>query len=505
MAAEQSPKPEVAANASSLALSPSVRQRLQQLFEHATRCADKKDFDYANDLFTQCVIGDPANLIYLQSYLANLQNKYKNNKKGSKLGALKSTAAKKSVKAALAKEDWRGAIRAGCDVLKLLPWDSTTLIAMSHAAREMAIDECQLYYLRWALNAHPKDPEVNKQAGLALAKMGQFDQAIVCWHRVEEARPGNEEAAKAIAHLTVEKTIHQGGYNREDLGQYGETGDSPSSISKRSAASPKAATSGGSGQTGPAAQPHAESEPEPEPLPIDERLKEAIRSEPAEISNYLELADHYSRHQDYDRAEAVLSEANAASGGGQLGIRERMEDLQLARIRRQLKIAQQRAAQDEDAEDAHQLVHRFKAELAQQELEVYAARSGRNPQSTSLKYELGLRLKKVGKYEQAIQTLQAARDDVRRKAQVFLELGECFQKIEQYKLSMTNYEQAIAAGSDEQDEVRKLALYRAGVLATGLRDLEKAEKHLTELAGIDFGYRDVASRLDKVNRLRNNG
>jgi hypothetical protein len=40
-------------------------------------------------------------------------------------------------------------------------------------------------------------------------------------------------------------------------------------------------------------------------------------------------------------------------------------------------------------------------------------------------------------------------------------------------------------------------------LATGLRELDRAERHLSELAGLDFGYRDVADRLDKIAQLRN--
>jgi hypothetical protein len=53
-----------------------------------------------------------------------------------------------------------------------------------------------------------------------------------------------------------------------------------------------------------------------------------------------------------------------------------------------------------------------------------------------------------------------------------------------------------------QLDTRKLAFYRAGVLAAELGDRDKAEKYLTQLAGIDFGYRDVADRLDKLAALR---
>jgi hypothetical protein len=71
---------------------------------------------------------------------------------------------------------------------------------------------------------------------------------------------------------------------------------------------------------------------------------------------------------------------------------------------------------------------------------------------------------------------------------------------------MSNYESAIEALADRgEPELRKKALYRAGVLAMGLEDLNLAEKHLTELAGLEYGYRDVAERLDRIAELRHKG
>ena len=61
------------------------------------------------------------------------------------------------------------------------------------------------------------------------------------------------------------------------------------------------------------------------------------------------------------------------------------------------------------------------------------------------------------------------------------------------------------SGAASDEEVRKLGLYRAGVLATGLRELDRAERHLAELAGMDYGYRDVSDRLDKIASLRDSG
>ena len=47
--------------------------------------------------------------------------------------------------------------------------------------------------------------------------MGQFDNAIGCWRRVQAAKPLDEEASKAISQLSVEQTVPKGGYREEML------------------------------------------------------------------------------------------------------------------------------------------------------------------------------------------------------------------------------------------------------------------------------------------------
>ena len=49
---------------------------------------------------------------------------------------------------------------------------------------------------------------------------------------------------------------------------------------------------------------------------------------------------------------------------------------------------------------------------------------------------------------------------------------------------------------------RRTASCRIRFLALELNDRERAEKYLTQLAAIDFGYRDVSDRLDKLAALR---
>ncbi len=177
----------------------------------------------------------------------------------------------------------------------------------------------------------------------------------------------------------------------------------------------------------------------------------------------------------------------------------------------QLQLAERRN-ESEKTPEAAELLKKMKGELNRVELEIYRRRSDMNPTNMALKFELGLRLKRVGKYQEAIQLLQQARADGKRKAQVHLELGECFQALKQYPLAMSNFEAAIEAFADRDLDQKKLALYRAGKLALFLAmsdaakySLDPAEKHLTDLASLEFGYKDVPALLDKIAKMRNKG
>ncbi len=450
-------------------LSPAKRKRLQQCFEHASKQMAQESYDYATELFTQCVIGDPANLIYLQSFLGNLQKKYNNNKKGSKLARLRGAAAKASLKKCSMQKDWEGVINHGLDVLKLNPWDVSALMAMATATEELFCDECQLCYLKSALNTNSKDHDVNRACAIALRERKLFDQAIACWHRIEQVRPGDEEAAKAIADLAVEKTIVQGGY---------EDAESSTDV---------AADKQG--------QEYVRREITPE-----EELEQEIAKNPEELNNYIELAQVHIRNEDYAKAEEVFGRALEVSDGNP-DIRERWEDVQLRNLRQELSLAK-RKVEEGGSEDDKQKHEQLKKEFSYKELEVYKHRSERYPKNLAFKFDLGIRYQVVGKYNEAIKEFQLAKNDPRRKGVCMLRLGQCFQQIKQYRLAISHYDAAITEIPDRDAENKKTALYLAGKMSMAMKDLDSSEKHLTTLAGLDFAYQDVSALLDKIAKLR---
>jgi tetratricopeptide (TPR) repeat protein len=460
-------------------VSPALRKKLQQCYDHGTKLMqqEKYDFDYAHSILVECVVNDPGNITYVEAFLQNLQRKYNNNKRGSFLAF----GGKGGFKKALAKKAWSEVLKLGPDVLKSNPWDVPTLRGMAEACAAGGHSEVELRYLKNALDANPKDPEVNKHCAQSLARIGQFDQAIACWNRVDEARRGDTEAQRMISDLQITKTQFR---------QAGGKGGMPVRSARSSA--------GASAE---------ESEPRPD-TPLRDKIKltprqqleQSIANNPADVDAYLELA---KLHVDEDRlgeAAHVLNKALAASGN-QIRVQERAEDVEILRKRQQLSIAEKRAESD-PGESSQELAQRLRDDLNRLELEIFDRRAQRYPNSLEMKFQLGLRLKRAGKTRDAIACFELSQKLAERRAGSALEIGECLQRQKMYEKALRYYALAAEEKADERVELRKLALYRIGVLSEGLGNIDDAHRSLDELVRLDGNYRDATSRLDKINVIR---
>ena len=464
-----------AASPSSALLSPAERSRLAQTFQAGTKNLTA-NADYAIEMYTACVVGDPGNAVYLQAFLGILRKKHPPKKSGglaSLFGGSKGGGLWKKVNAGQS----RDVFKQGVDILKASPYDSGALLAMAEACAQLSYSATRQVYLKSALDAAPADPEVNRHCAKFAAEIGEYDQAIACWVRIGNVKSLAEEAEKEIARLQVEKTIAAG---------QGMSGRPAPSGAAKAGGVKAAAPAAAGGEKGRVAE-----------------LKAAIRDNPAGIESYLELADLLEKEATVEEAHAVLKTALSASGGD-LKIREHIEDRQL-RWGKQKVLAAERRLETDDTPEQRAAVEQLRAALLKQEVEIYAARAARYPENPTWKYELAMRLKLAGSFTEAIKQFQEVLGDSRRKGVVALELGECFQKIKQYQLAMQNYVTAVESLTDREIDLRKRALYRAGVLASGLEDLDGAKKYLSMLAGLDFGYRDVAQRLDKLGSVKDKG
>jgi hypothetical protein len=159
---------------------------------------------------------------------------------------------------------------------------------MARACAALHYNEAELLYLKQALDAEPKDLDVNRHCALSLGRLGQYDQAIACWHRVEKLRGFDEEAARNISRLSDEKMC------------------SSQARTHKTAAKPVAPA--------PAVETVKDELPPLPELSAQERLEHAIDLEPANPTNYLRLVNLLVDNEDWSAAENLLAEAIAKCG-----------------------------------------------------------------------------------------------------------------------------------------------------------------------------------------------
>jgi len=472
-------------------MSPGKRKKLQQCFERANELAhkDKPDFDYAHDLYSQAVLNDPGNLVYVEAMLDNLQRKYKNNKKGGRFNF----GGRKAFKAAVADEDWDEIFSEGIEILQTNPWDTQALREMARACAFNRYNEVELRYLKNALDGKPKDVEVNRHCAQSLARMGQFDMAISCWNRVDE-KTKSDEAERMMSELTVAKTMAQ----PVSLEAIGALGDRPMAPKPTAAPAEGEAAPESEEATEEQAAEETPAEEEKTKIALNERqqLERAIEAKPTDIENYFKLAELHTNERRYKDAEKVFAKAMTAVGPT-LKLETAYEDSQILHSRARVAIAEQRDASTK-TEESKDLVQKMRSDLNRLELDIFDKRARRYPDQLRMKFELGLRLRRAGNHLEATKAFDEARKDPNCLVAATLEMGECWQQLKQYAKALKCYQIAIQESSEVDGERQKRALYRGAILAGATKQVDQAKLWFEELLKIDSGYKDAAARLDKL-------
>src|SRR5262245_24275488 len=210
---------------------------------------------------------------------------------------------------------------------------------------------------------------------------------------------------------------------------------------------------------------------------------------------YLELANHYRRAGHPDAARTVLQEGLGPTGQHYL-LTIAILEADLEPFRRNLELTEERL-EEESTHDLRKIRARLLKEINARELELYRLKAEYNPNDLTHRVELGLRLLRGGKTDEAIPELQAARKDARTQWRALMYLGHCFKQKQHWKLAQRNFEEALPLVPPAEEDYRKEILYQIAVGCAEAGDLATAIEQGMELANLDYGYRDIGKLLDE--------
>jgi tetratricopeptide (TPR) repeat protein len=493
-------------------------------FERANQVVATGNFDYGIHLLLDCCKIDPANLGYRQALRRTEKAKYRNNLRGSLFARLTSWPIRARMKAALRSRDFLKVLECGERILMRNPWDVGAQMDMAEAADTLGLLDLAIWNLEQARQKQAFDPHLNRALAHLYEKRGNFTQAIALWELIRKVKPGDVEAQHKIKDLAADDTIKRGQYHAAiqsgegagetpDTPTTGETGEAPPRAKRpkkdstdeapaawwlRDDVTPPPPTK--EAPTAPANAAPRETHSPQGPQGRLEReaatIRARLKDDPTSPYLYLQLAAVYRRGDDFDKARAALQEGLGATGNA-FELIVQLADLDIEPFRRNLVITEEKYKADPENADMRRLRSRLRKEINTRELDLYRQKADRYPTEMSHRYEVGVRLLRVGQIDEAIHELQCSRADPRYRWQSLLALGHCFKARNNWRLAERNFEEALKNLPIGETTHRKEILYELAIGCAESNDLNKAIDMAHELANLDFSYRDIGRRLDE--------
>lgn len=129
------------------------------------------------------------------------------------------------------------------------------------------------------------------------------------------------------------------------------------------------------------------------------------------------------------------------------------------------------------------------------ELQEARTRVERNPTDLMFRFELGEILVRLAEYKDAIPELQKARQNPNVRLRAMNLLGKCFVERNMLDLAAKTLEDA-ASELLAMDNVKKDIVYNLGTLYDKMGDKEKSINAMKQIYEVDYGYKDVAERVE---------
>lgn len=143
-----------------------------------------------------------------------------------------------------------------------------------------------------------------------------------------------------------------------------------------------------------------------------------------------------------------------------------------------------------------------KKEKRRFEIDEYSRRADAHPTEPGLRLPLGKALYDEGRIDEAIEALQKAKLDARKKSEAAHYLGQCYIKKKIYKLALKELDGA-RAEMFEMDALKKEITYLIGRIYenAGPGHKDKALAEYEKIAEVDFNFKDVTKRIESLSTI----
>ena len=446
----------------------------KSFFEKARKAAERRQYDYAIDMYLSGLTRAPDALEegHLPLCELGLQRRGRGGKKPSMMEKVKRMRGKTPLEQML-----------NAEYLFVKDPDNLAYAeAMLKAAVEGGYQRTGHWIANLIFQTNNALEKPSLQSYLLLkdcyAALGQYDKAVAACQRAVRMRPESKELADEYKNLSAELTMSKG--------RYGQEGDFRQSIRDSET------------QAKMYAQDRVIKTEDYRAKAVEE-ARRAYAREPDQDKNIFNLTQVLADLQtDEAESEAIQLLEDAYAGRDDFSFKERAGSLRIRQLRRKIRQAKKEVeARPQDAQ-AKARLNELSAALAAVELEHYRLCVENYPTDLGYKYEYAVRLMRDKRYNEAIPLFQEAQKDPRRKIASMDKIGYCFFLKGWYTDAIDVFTTAMESYEIKDDAIAKELRYNLARAYEEQSELTRALEVYRKIAQMDFGYQDVSERVDRL-------
>jgi tetratricopeptide (TPR) repeat protein len=380
------------------------------------------------------------------------------------------------------KKDPKRAIEMVEKVLEEEPYNRQGNLVLKEAAVAAGWPDIGVFAIRTLLEENARDGKLLHELGRLYHEMGLSNEEVEVYNQIVEINPLDAEALRLGKDASARASMTSGGWTQAE---------SYRDLIKDKNLAVSLEQQGRMKSTGES---------------LEQQITETYerhQAEPQNVDLARKLGSLNEENGDVESAMAWYQYAVDLTNGTDAGLTRRVSDLKMRRSDEAITeletfLAGHGPDHELYAERAEQLAS---ARKSRDDLLVEEARKRleRNPTDLQLRFELGEHLVNAGQFRDALPELQRARQNPNARLKAMNLLGRCYRELGMMDLAMKQLEEA-SREIGSMDSMKKEIVYNLGLVYEQMGDREKSLSCMKQIYEADYGYKDVAERVESSYR-----
>jgi tetratricopeptide (TPR) repeat protein len=453
-----------------------LSESLRALWLKAVSAIELRNFGYAISLLQEILKQEPEFLTGRQLLRRTEVTKTKSAKKSffnistASIGIMKAQQA--------LKKDPQRAVEMLEKVLEKEPYNRQANLVLKDAAVAAGWLEIGVFALRTLLEENPRDVKVLHELGGLYRRLGDHDQEVEIYNQITAINPLDAQALRLGKDASAHGSMKRGGWTQaESYRDLIRDKDEAISLEQQSRIR----------LTGEA---------------LDQQIAETYarhQAEPENLDFARRLGALSEQKEDLESAIRWYQYAADLAKGADTGLLRKISDLKIKCLEREIAAHEEflstYSARDEVYAEKSGQLRAAKVSRAEILIADSQERVKRNPTDLQLRFELGENFFNAGRFREALPELQRARQNPHARLKAMNVLGCCYGELGMLDLAMKQLEEASQEISS-MDQMKKEIVYNLGLICERMGDVERGLACMKQIYEVDYGYRDVARRVE---------